>query len=123
MTEKNKKEPLYFFIISDSAGETASKLAQATMAQYPTVEFEIFRRTFITTKEALIKALTDAKKCDAIILHTLINEELVTLADHFCEASELFHFDVLTPPVLEVQRRTGVIPSREPGALHHLNKN
>ena len=82
MTEKNKKEPLYFFIISDSAGETASKLAQATMAQYPTVEFEIFRRTFITTKEALIKALTDAKKCDAIILHTLINEELVTLADH-----------------------------------------
>ncbi|MHC5268095.1 pyruvate, water dikinase regulatory protein [Enterococcus sp. LJL98] len=123
MTEKNNRETVTFFIISDSAGETASKLAQATMAQYPTVEFEIFRRTFITTKDALIKALTDAKKHQAMILHTLINEELVELTDHFCEASELFHFDVLTPSVSEVERRTGIAPKREPGALHHLNKN
>lgn len=123
MSEDNQNKTVIFFIISDSAGETASKLAQATMAQYPTVDFEIFRRTFITTKEALIKSLVDAKKHDAIILHTLINEDLVKLAHDFCEASELYHFDVLTPPVLEVQRRSGVTPTREPGALHHLNKN
>ncbi len=28
-------EIVTFFVISDSAGETATKLAQATMAQYP----------------------------------------------------------------------------------------
>ena len=111
------------FVLSDSAGETASKLAQATMAQYPSVEFNLFRRTFIHTKEHLIQALTDAKKHDAIILHTLINDELVSLTNHFCEEADLYHFDVLTPPVTEVEKRTGVAPSREPGALHHLNKN
>ena len=93
------------------------------MAQYPSVEFNLFRRTFIHTKEHLIQALTDAKKHDAIILHTLINDELVSLTNHFCEEADLYHFDVLTPPVTEVEKRTGVAPSREPGALHHLNKN
>ncbi|HAQ1991375.1 TPA: kinase/pyrophosphorylase, partial [Enterococcus faecium] len=41
-------EIVTFFVISDSAGETATKLAQATMAQYPSVEFNLFRRTFVT---------------------------------------------------------------------------
>ena len=31
------------FVLSDSAGETASKLAQATMAQYPSVEFNLYQ--------------------------------------------------------------------------------
>lgn len=123
MTEQKKENLLTFFVISDSAGETASKLAQATMAQYPSVEFEVFRRTFITTKSALLQTLADAKKHDALILHTLIEESLVDLVNHFCEESGLFHFDVLTPPVAEIAHRTGVEPTREPGALHHLNKN
>lgn len=117
------KNTVTIFILSDSAGETASKLAQATMAQYPTVDFNLFRRTFVNTKELLINALSDAKKKNAIILHTLINEELVELTHQFCRDGNLYHFDVLTPPVSEVEKRTGIAPSREPGALHHLNKN
>lgn len=50
-------ELVTFFVISDSAGETATKLAQATMAQYPSVEFNLFRRTFVTDKETLLNAL------------------------------------------------------------------
>ena len=123
MTADNSQNLITFFVISDSAGETASKLAQATMAQYPSVEFELFRRTFITTKSTLLKALADAKKQNAIILHTLISSELVELTHQFCEESGLYHLDVLTPAVDEVERRTGVVPSREPGALHSLNKN
>jgi len=123
MTADHSQNLITFFVISDSAGETASKLAQATMAQYPSVEFELFRRTFITTKSTLLKALADAKKQNAIILHTLINSDLVELTHEFCQESGLYHLDVLTPAVDEVARRTGVVPSREPGALHSLNKN
>ncbi|MEW4357332.1 kinase/pyrophosphorylase, partial [Enterococcus faecium] len=50
-------EIVTFFVISDSAGETATKLAQATMAQYPTVEFNLFRRTFVTDEKTLMQAL------------------------------------------------------------------
>ncbi len=55
-------EIVTFFVISDSAGETATKLAQATMAQYPSVEFNLFRRTFVTDEKTLMQALQDALK-------------------------------------------------------------
>lgn len=112
-----------FFVVSDSAGETATKLAQATMAQYPSVDFSLHRRTFIRSKEALLKTLKDAKEKNGVILHTLIKRELIELTNDFCEQSGVFHMDVLSPAVDEVAKRTGIEPSREPGAMHHLNEN
>lgn len=114
---------LTIYVISDSAGETATKLAQATMAQFPTVEFNLYRKTFVNDKEVLIKGLAEAKKHDAMILFTMINEELSTLISDFCEESGLFSFDVLSSTISEIERRSGVAATREPGALHHLNKN
>lgn len=114
---------LTIFVISDSAGETATKLAQATMAQFPTVEFNLYRKTFVNDKESLIKALTDAKKHDAMILFTMINENLSTLLQDSCEESGLYSFDVLSSTINEIEARSGVKASREQGALHHLNKN
>ena len=116
-------ELVTFFVISDSAGETATKLAQATMAQYPSVEFNLFRRTFVTDKETLLNALNDALTEQAIVLHTLINQELIDTARTFCDENELFSFDIMTPPVAEIERRTGIQPTRQPGALHLLNEN
>lgn len=116
-------EIVTFFVISDSAGETATKLAQATMAQYPSVEFNLFRRTFVTDKEALQQALEDALEEKALVLHTLINQELIEMTRDFCQKNDLFSFDVMTPPIQEIERLTGVKPTRQPGALHLLNEN
>lgn len=111
------------FVISDSAGETASKLAQATIAQYPNVDFNLFRRTFVTDEEILLSALRDVEKENAIILQTIINQNLVQIVKEYCDEHQIFNFDILSPPVAEIARRTGISPSREPGALHHLDKN
>lgn len=114
---------LTIYVISDSAGETATKLAQATMAQFPTVEFNLYRKTFVNDKENLIKGLKDAKKHNAMILYTMIDEELLQLIQEFCQESNLYSVDVLSSTIDEIERRSGVKASREPGALHHLNKN
>lgn len=116
-------EVVTFFVISDSAGETATKLAQATMAQYPSIEFSLFRRTFVTDPETLQRALNDALSEQALVLHTLINQELVNLTNDFCQKNKLYSFDVLTPPIAEIERLTGIKPTRQPGALHLLNEN
>lgn len=121
MNENNKN--ITIFVISDSAGETASKLAQATMAQYPTVDFELIRRTFIQNQEVLNVALNDAKSLNAMVIYTIINPDLVQLTQKFCEENNLYSMNVLTPSVEEVARRTCIKPTGEPGALHHLNKN
>ena len=123
MTISEEKKCVTIFFISDSAGETASKLAAASMAQYPTVDFTLIRRTFVKDEDKLVQALEDAKKAEAMVLHTIINDHLVAIANQFFNEHQLFHFDILTPPVAEIERLTGVAPMREPGALHHLNEN
>ncbi|MBO0423543.1 phosphoenolpyruvate synthase regulatory protein [Enterococcus plantarum] len=123
MTTNEQKKCVTIFVISDSAGETASKLAAASMAQYPTVDFSLFRRTFAKEEDKLRKALEDAKRENAMVLHTIVNDRLVKIANDFFEEHDLYHFDILTPPVAEIERLTGVAPTREPGALHHLNEN
>lgn len=123
MTEQEERQVVTIFVISDSAGETASKLAQATMAQYPSIEFELFRRTFMTNETVLYQALNDAKKKNAIILHTMIEKHLVKITEEYCEMNQLYHLDILTPTVSEVQKRTGIAPTEETGAMHHLDEN
>ncbi|MEI5988739.1 hypothetical protein A5881_000226 [Enterococcus termitis] len=123
MTTNEPKKCVTIFVISDSAGETASKLAAASMAQYPTVDFSLFRRTFAKEEDKLRKALEDAKRENAMVLHTIVNDRLVKIANEFFDEHNMYHFDILTPPVAEIERLTGVAPTREPGALHHLNEN
>ncbi|MGM0216994.1 pyruvate, water dikinase regulatory protein [Enterococcus sp. AZ126] len=123
MTTNEPKKCVTIFVISDSAGETASKLAAASMAQYPTIDFSLFRRTFAKEEGKLRKALEDAKRENAMVLHTIVSDRLVKIANDFFEEHNLYHFDILTPPVAEIERLTGIAPTREPGALHHLNEN
>lgn len=123
MDSEKQNELVTIFIISDSAGETASKLAQASMAQYPTVEFCLFRRTFVHTEELLMKALNDAKAENGMIIYTLIDPTLSKIAKDFCDNEDLFTMDLLNPVVSEIGRRAHLEPTGERGALHHLNEN
>lgn len=123
MNSAKQNELVTIFIISDSAGETASKLAQASMAQYPTVEFCLFRRTFIHTEDLLMKALEDAKAENGMIIYTLIDPKLSKIAKEFCENEDLFTMDLLNPVVSEIGQRAHMEPTGERGALHHLNEN
>lgn len=113
------------FIISDSAGETASKLAQASMAQYDDAEVKIqlIKRAFIYEETALLAALEEAKEANAMVLHTLISEDLVRITNDFCKENNLFKMDAMSPLVNEIAHRTDLAPNRVPGAMHFLNKN
>lgn len=123
MDNEKQTDLVTMFVISDSAGETATKLAQACMAQYPTVEFCLFRRTFIHSKDLLLKALQDTKQENGMVIHTLIDPELSSIAEEFCTKEDLFHMDLLNPVVTEIAHRAKIAPANEAGALHHLNDN
>ncbi|HCM90152.1 MULTISPECIES: pyruvate, water dikinase regulatory protein [Vagococcus] len=116
---------IYMYIISDSAGETASKLAHASIAQYDQldVDVQLLKQTFIEDPSDLMVALEEAKNLNAIVLQTLISEKLVRLSNDYCQKNNLFTIDALSPIVNEVKKRTGIEPSRVPGALHFLNEN
>ncbi|MGX7418795.1 pyruvate, water dikinase regulatory protein [Carnobacterium gallinarum] len=119
---KNEKEQ-FIYVISDSVGETANKLTQAAMAQFPENEFTVSRYPFVRGEGTLLSILDNARKENAMIVHTLITDDLSTIARDYCQENELFCFDLLNPMVDEIFKRTGTIPTKEPGALHQLNDN
>ncbi|MDR0921523.1 MAG: kinase/pyrophosphorylase [Lactobacillales bacterium] len=121
MTEQT--EPLNLYVVSDSAGNTALNLAHATMAQFPNTDFCVYRKNFVRSEEALERTLVKAKEHNGIIVHTLINEKLNKQANEYCLENNVFCFDLLNPVVQEMSRRTGLEPTRELGAQHHLNEN
>lgn len=112
----------YIYIISDSAGETASKLAQASVSQYENLDIAFIHQTFVSEKEDLLTALTEAKEHDAIIIHTLISEEFIAFTNHYCQENNLFYMDLMSPVVNELSKRTGIEPMRIAGAVHSLNQ-
>ncbi|MGY3778260.1 pyruvate, water dikinase regulatory protein [Isobaculum melis] len=116
-------ESFILYVISDSAGETANKLIHAAMAQYPNVQMEIEHFPFIRTEGLLLDILRKAKQENAMVVHTLVIDDLSLIVNQFCEEQQLFCFDMLNPVVREIQRRTGEIPTKKAGAMHQLNDN
>lgn len=69
-----------------------------------------------------MQALQDALKKSPCPAH--IDQSRIDRDDaFFCEEHQLFSFDVMTPPISEIERLTGIKPIRQPGALHLLNEN
>ena len=63
---------LHIHIISDSIGATATKVAQATVAQFPEMEYEIHKHILIENEQQLIEALESAKQTHGIIFMTCL---------------------------------------------------
>lgn len=116
---------LCIFVISDSAGETASKLAQAAIAQYEgeQVKVQIVKHTFISSEEELLLALEEAKERNAIVINTLVSKELVDITNEFGLLNHVYTIDLLSSLLNEITNRTDLEPKRLPGAMHFLNKN
>ncbi|MBE9388891.1 pyruvate, water dikinase regulatory protein [Vagococcus salmoninarum] len=117
------KKPIFIYIISDSAGETASKLAQASVAQYETSDITLVRNTFVQEEADLLTSLEDALADNAMVVHTMISEEFVKIANSFCHEHNLFCMDLLSPLVNEIARRSDIKPNRVAGAVHSLDQN
>ncbi|RSU03115.1 phosphoenolpyruvate synthase regulatory protein [Vagococcus fessus] len=113
---------IYIYIISDSAGETASKLAQASVSQYDELNITFVRKTFVSEKKDLLESLESAKEHNAIIIHTLISKEFIQLANDYCKEHNLFSMDLLSPIVNELATRSEIEPNRIAGAVHSLNQ-
>lgn len=112
---------LHFFVISDSVGETARKVIQAVLAQFPDLKPVLHHHPFVRKKEELQKILLQAKTLNGLIVHTLVVDDLSQRTKHFCEEEGLHSYDVLHSLTLDITSLTGMNPSKRAGALHRLD--
>lgn len=116
----NKEIAIY--TISDSIGETSQKLIGAVMVQYPDVTFRnAYRFPFVTDEQELVGILKDAKKEEAIVISTLVNQRLAQVAKEYSLSESLAYYDLMQPFFSMIEEKLHVQPIEKPGIVHKLD--
>ena len=117
------KNEIIVYTISDSIGETSQKLLAAVTAQYPDLVFNnSYRFSFVNKEEELIDILRDALKDKAVVISTLVDNHLATVANDFSRQTDLHYLDLMNPFFEIIKSKTGFTPIEEPGIVHKLDK-
>lgn len=112
------------FVVSDSIGETAQRVINAVLAQFPDLNnYEIKKFPFVDSKEVLTNILADALQEKAIVVTTLVSEELNELCVDFSRRTGLEYVDYMSPLVNIISERTQMSPSYESGSLYHMDED
>ena len=109
------------YIISDAVGETAQKVIQASLAQFPDLSYQIHLYPFIRTTVEVSRVLDVARENMGIVIHTLVVDNLAEQTDRYCQKYHLVCFNILQPIVKELAQVTQAEPTGVPGATHEMN--
>ena len=117
-------ETLIIYAISDSVGETAQQVAKAAISQFSINDnYEIRRFPYVVDKKFLMEILNSGKNEGAIILYTLVNEELSNLTKVYCQSKELSNIDLMSPILREISNKINKKPKMEPGTIRKLDES
>jgi regulator of PEP synthase PpsR (kinase-PPPase family) len=109
-------------VISDSTGETASRLVQALEAQFPDQEFLEIRHPRVESVADLQLAVDRMKGRPAVVVYTLVGPELRAEMRVLCRRARLHYCDLLAQPLEAVAKVSGQAARMTPGARPPLNE-
>lgn len=116
-------DDLIIYVISDSVGETAQQVTKAALSQFnKEYDCEIRRFPYVSDEKFLMEVLENAKTKGALIVYTLVSENLLNITKDFCDKEQLSHVDLMTPLLNQISKKTGINPKREPGIIRKLNE-
>lgn len=108
-------------IISDSTGETAARIAEATERQFPHQEFRLIRHPRVASVEDIHVALSRARGQPAVILYTLVQTPLRRVMNALCKRYRLPYCDLLRQPMQAVARVSGAAAQMQPGRMRSID--
>ena len=116
-------ETVELHVISDATGATAKRLVQALEAQFPEQEFEDIVHPRVETVDDLRLAVERAKGRPAVIVYTLVKQELRDAMRALCRSARVHYCDILGHPIDAVARVSGQAAKMTPGARPPLDSN
>ncbi len=113
-------DKLHIFAVSDSVGETAEKIAVASVLQFD-IERTITRFSRVTKEEQVNLILDRAVEEDAIIIYTIVKPELYGYMDDQARYRGVMAINVLEPLFHAIEFKTGLRPSHIRGLTHKMD--
>ena len=117
------KQPVELHVVSDSTGETATRLVKALEGQFPDQPFEEVRHPRVESPEDLAQAVQRARGRPAVVVYTLVAPEMRAEMRRLCRRARLHYCDLLGHPIEAVAKVSGMAAKMEPGARHALDES
>ena len=109
-------------VVSDSTGETATRLVHALEAQFPDQQFQEIRHPMVESVEDLEAAVQRARGRPAVVVYTLVERELRDAMRNLCRRARLHYCDLLGQPIEAVAKVSGMAATMQPGGRHQLDE-
>lgn len=110
------------FVVSDATGATAELVVRAALAQFQAAEVEIRRLANIRTAGEVRGAIEAAHRGNAIIVHTLVSEELRQALLLEGRERGVETIDLIGPLLLRLSDQLRVPPLMQPGLFRQLGQ-
>jgi [pyruvate, water dikinase]-phosphate phosphotransferase / [pyruvate, water dikinase] kinase len=108
-------------VVSDATGATAKRLVQALEAQFPDQSFEDIVHPRVESVDDLRLAVSRAKGRPAVVIYTLVDQEMRSAMRDLCRRSKVHYCDLLGHPIDAVARVSGQAARMTPGARPPLD--
>ncbi len=110
-------EKLHIFAVSDSVGETAEKIAVASVLQFD-VNRSITRFSRVTKEEQVMQIFDRAVQEDAIVIYTVVKPQLAAFIENKAAEKGIRIINVMQPVMQAIEAKTGKQPSHIVGLTH-----
>ncbi|MGI6076115.1 MAG: pyruvate, water dikinase regulatory protein [Pyramidobacter sp.] len=121
--EKNKPK-LEIFIVSDFTGETAETVTRAALRQFDARDVVAMRRfRSVDTVDKLINICWQARDRKAVIVCTLVSQDVREALMHYAAEMGLRVIDLMGPTLDIISQRLDQQPRGTPGPQHILDED
>jgi len=110
-------EKLHIFAVSDSVGETAEKIAVASVLQFD-IERSITRFSRVTKEDQVLQIINRAMDEDAIIIYTMVKPQLSQFMEDRAREKGVTVINVMQPLFQAIEAKTGLKTTNIIGLTH-----
>ncbi len=113
---------LTIYVVSDSTGHTAERMARSALVQFTDAPVRVIRRGQVLAAEQIRDLVEEAAGQQSIILHTLVANELRATMLEECRRANVDAMDMLGPLLDRLAVRLKLTPQEKPGLLKQLTE-
>jgi len=110
-------DKLHIFAVSDSVGETAEKIAVASVLQFD-IERSITRFSRVTKEDQVLQIINRAMDEDAIIIYTMVKPQLSQFMEDRAREKGVAVVNVMEPLFKAIEAKSGLKPTNIIGLTH-----
>ena len=119
---KKKSKALKIYLLSGGTGRTASQVLDSALAQFVDPEVEVVLRPQVRSVRAAIKAVRDAAKANAVLVHSVVSPEIRAAIIEAATRQNVHTYDILGPALTLLEDYLQTKPQRQPGLSQALRK-